>query len=63
MINSALVIFTSNVAQAIGAVILAMVLVGFHRLYQRQYLLTWAWSWWAFCVSLLAGAVALYLAP
>jgi diguanylate cyclase (GGDEF)-like protein len=63
MINSALVIFTSNVAQAIGAVILAMVLVGFHRLYQRHYLLTWAWSWWAFCVWLLSGAVSQYLAP
>jgi diguanylate cyclase (GGDEF)-like protein len=63
MINSALVIFTSNVAQAIGAVILAMVLVGFHRLYQRHYLLTWAWSWWAFCVWLITGAVSQYLAP
>jgi diguanylate cyclase (GGDEF)-like protein len=63
MINPALVIFTSNVAQAIGAVILAMVLVGFHRLYQRHYLLTWAWSWWAFCVWLLTAAVSQYLAP
>jgi diguanylate cyclase (GGDEF)-like protein len=63
MINSTLVIFTSNVAQAIGAGILAMVLVGFHRLYQRHYLLTWAWSWLAFCVWLLAGAASQYLAP
>ncbi|HKI00378.1 MAG TPA: EAL domain-containing protein [Thermoanaerobaculia bacterium] len=56
-------IFTSNVAQAIGALILALVLVGFHRLYQRRFLLTWAWSWWAFCVSLLAGSIALLLTP
>jgi diguanylate cyclase (GGDEF)-like protein len=61
MINSALVLFTSNVAQALGAVVLALVLVAFHRHYQRPYLLTWAWSWWAFCVSLLAGSAALYL--
>jgi diguanylate cyclase (GGDEF)-like protein len=61
MINSALVIFTSNAAQAAGALALAMVLVGFHRLYQRPYLLTWAWSWWAFCVWLISGAVSLYL--
>ncbi|HEY9421327.1 MAG TPA: EAL domain-containing protein [Thermoanaerobaculia bacterium] len=54
-------IFTSNVAQAIGAVVLAMVLVGFHRHYQRPYLLKWAWSWWAFCVSLLAQSVAVVL--
>jgi diguanylate cyclase (GGDEF)-like protein len=63
MISSTLVIFASNVAQALGALVLALVLVGFHRLYQRHYLQTWAWSWWAFCVWLLAGAAAQYLAP
>jgi diguanylate cyclase (GGDEF)-like protein len=62
MINSALVIFTSNAAQAAGALALAIVLVGFHRLYQRPYLLTWAWSWWAFCAGLIAEALSLYLA-
>jgi diguanylate cyclase (GGDEF)-like protein len=61
MINSALVIFTSNLAQALGAVVLALLLAGFHRLYQRSYLRAWSWSWWAFCVWLLSGAVALYL--
>ncbi|HEV2845826.1 MAG TPA: EAL domain-containing protein [Thermoanaerobaculia bacterium] len=54
-------IFTSNIAQAIGAVVLAIVLVGFHRHYQRPYLLKWAWSWWAFCASLLAQSVAVVL--
>ena len=63
MINSTLVIFTSNAAQAAGAFALAMVLVGFHRLYQRPYLLTWAWSWWAFCVGLITEALSLYLVP
>ncbi|PYQ55704.1 MAG: hypothetical protein DMF53_27555 [Acidobacteria bacterium] len=63
MINSTLVIFTSHAAEALGAVVLAIVLMGFHRLYQRPYLLTWAWSWWAFCVGLLADALAIDLAP
>jgi diguanylate cyclase (GGDEF)-like protein len=62
MISSMLVALTSNAAQAIGATVLAMVLVGFHRLYQRPYLRTWAWSWWAFCVWLVAAAVSQYLA-
>src|SRR5947209_14940394 len=61
MISSTLVIFTSNLAQALGAIVLAMILVGFHRTYGRRYLLTWAWSWWAFCVSQAGGAVALLL--
>jgi diguanylate cyclase (GGDEF)-like protein len=62
MINSTLVIFTSNAAQAAGAFALAMVLMGFHRLYQRPYLLTWAWSWWAFCTGLITEALSIYLA-
>ncbi|MBW8874936.1 MAG: EAL domain-containing protein [Acidobacteria bacterium] len=61
MISSTLVIFTSNLAQALGAIVLAMILAGFHRTYGRRYLLTWAWSWWAFCVSQAGGAVALLL--
>ena len=63
MLDTALVIFTSNVAQALGALVLALVLVGFHRLYQRRFLLIWAWSWGAFCASLLAGSIALFLVP
>jgi len=63
MINASLVIFTSMLAQAAGAVFLAIVLLGFYRLYERPYLLAWTWSWWAFCVSLAGGAVALYLVP
>ncbi len=61
MIDSTLVIFTSNLAQALGAVVLALILAGFHRTYGRRYLLTWAWSWWAFCVSQAGGAVALLI--
>src|SRR6185295_641403 len=61
MVSDTLVIFTSNLAQAFGSIVLAMVLMGFHRTYGRPYLLTWAWSWWAFCVSQAGGAVALLL--
>ncbi|MEA2599903.1 MAG: hypothetical protein QOF89_895 [Acidobacteriota bacterium] len=61
MVSGTLVIFTSNLAQALGAVVLAMVLVGFYRTYGRHYLLTWAWSWWAFSVAQAGGAVALLL--
>jgi diguanylate cyclase (GGDEF)-like protein len=61
MVNGTLVIFTSNLAQALSAIVLAMVLVAFHRTYARHYLLTWAWSWWAFCVSQAGVAVALLL--
>ncbi|HEX4494799.1 MAG TPA: EAL domain-containing protein [Thermoanaerobaculia bacterium] len=42
---------------------LALMLVGFYRLYQHHYLRTWAASWLAFCVWLLAGTAAQYLAP
>jgi diguanylate cyclase (GGDEF)-like protein len=63
MVSATLVVFTSNLAQAVGAVFLAIVLLGFHRLYERPYLRTWAWSWWAFSVSLVSGSVALYLVP
>jgi diguanylate cyclase (GGDEF)-like protein len=62
MLDTQLVFFTSNVAQALGALILALVLVGFHRLYQRRFLLIWAWSWSAFAASLVAGSIALFLA-
>ncbi len=63
MLDTGLVILTSNIAQALGALVLALVLMGFHRLYQRRFLLLWAWSWGAFCASLLAGSAALHLTP
>ncbi len=62
MVSDTLVIFTSNLAQAVGAIVLAVVLTGFYRTYGRHYLLTWAWSWWAFCIAQVGGAVALLLA-
>jgi len=61
MIDGSLVLITSNLAQAAGAVVLALALMGFYRLYRRNYLLTWALSWWAFCLSLLGNSASLYL--
>ena len=61
MVSGTLVILTSHLAQSLGAIVLAMVLMGFYRTYGRHYLLTWAWSWWAFCVSQAGVAVALLL--
>jgi diguanylate cyclase (GGDEF)-like protein len=62
MESSTLVVFVSQSAQAGGALVMALVLVGFHRLYQREYLRTWAWSWWAFCVWMGASALGQLLA-
>ena len=55
-------VLASHLAQAIGSGVLAIVLVGFHRLYRRGYLLTWAWSCGALSVSLVSGTPALWLA-
>ncbi|MES1211655.1 MAG: hypothetical protein ABUL63_04920, partial [Acidobacteriota bacterium] len=52
----------SQAAQACGALVLALVLVGFHRHYRREYLRTWAWSWWAFCAWMGTSSLALFLA-
>jgi diguanylate cyclase (GGDEF)-like protein len=62
MIDSTLVVLTSDVAQALGAFALAFALVAFHRLYQRPYLLAWAWSWWACCAWLVADSLSVDLA-
>ncbi|HTQ80832.1 MAG TPA: EAL domain-containing protein [Thermoanaerobaculia bacterium] len=54
--------YITQLAQATSAVILAVVLLGFYRTYRREYLLDWAWSWWAACVFLCGGGLAVYLA-
>jgi diguanylate cyclase (GGDEF)-like protein len=60
--GSNLVLF-GYLAQAVGAVLLAVVLEAFHRHYRRDFLRHWAWSWWGFCLYLACGAFALFLAP
>ncbi|HZF12325.1 MAG TPA: EAL domain-containing protein [Thermoanaerobaculia bacterium] len=53
--------YVAQLAQATSAVILAVVLLGFYRTYRREYLLDWAWSWWASCIFLCGGGLAAYL--
>jgi len=58
--NLPLVVVTGYLAQALGAMVVALVLVSFHRHYHREYLRYWAWSWWAFA-CFLGGAAATHL--
>jgi diguanylate cyclase (GGDEF)-like protein len=60
--NLPLVVVTGYLAQAVGAVVVALVLVSFHRHYHREYLRHWAWSWWAFACYLGGAAAAQLLA-
>jgi diguanylate cyclase (GGDEF)-like protein len=58
--NLPLVVVTGYLAQAVCAMVVALVLVSFHRHYHREYLRHWAWSWWAFA-CFLGGAAAAQL--
>ena len=53
--------YAAFAAQAVGALLLGTLLLGFHRHYRRGYLLHWAWSWLSFCVYLAGTAVTVYL--
>ncbi len=61
MIDRTLVMVTGLIAQAACAVLVALMLQAFHRLYRRRYLAHWARSWWAFSVYLLGGALGFFL--
>jgi diguanylate cyclase (GGDEF)-like protein len=50
------------VAQAVGALLLGGLLLGFHRHYRKRYLLHWAWSWACFAVYALAAVAGAVLA-
>jgi diguanylate cyclase (GGDEF)-like protein len=54
--------YITQLAEATSAVILALVLLGLFHTYRREYLLDWAWSWWASCVSLAGGGLSALLA-
>jgi len=56
--NLPLVAVTGYLAQAACAIVIAVVLVSFHRHYHREYLRNWSWSWWAFACFLTAAAAA-----
>ncbi len=53
--------YLMQLAQALGALVLAAVLHGFYRTYRRHYLLDWARSWWAGCLYLCGSGLTLYL--
>jgi diguanylate cyclase (GGDEF)-like protein len=61
MVDRQLVLVTSQLAQAVAAVILALVLSRFYRLYGRDYLRTWSRSWWALFVYETLSVAALGL--
>jgi diguanylate cyclase (GGDEF)-like protein len=50
-------------AQTIGAAVMAILLLGFHRQYRKSYLLHWTLGWTAIAVSHLASGIALLLSP
>jgi diguanylate cyclase (GGDEF)-like protein len=54
--------YAALVAQAVGALLLGALLLGFYRQYRKGYLLHWAWSWICFFVYLAADVVGLLLA-
>src|ERR1700732_2870264 len=56
--NLPLVAVTGYLAQAACAIVVAIVLVSFHRHYHRGYLRYWSWSWWAFACFLVGAAAA-----
>ena len=62
MSQNQLVVLTSYLAQAFGGLVLVGLLFAFHRLYRRDFLRQWAWSWVAFCVYLTGFSGALVLA-
>ena len=52
-----------HLARAAGALVLAFVLLGFHRHYRRGYLISWAWSWLFLTLHLGAVAISIVLLP
>jgi len=61
MTESAAALLATNVAQTIGAAVVAVLLFGFHRQYGKSYLAHWTESWGALGIFQLAGAAATYL--
>jgi diguanylate cyclase (GGDEF)-like protein len=52
-----------QLARGAMALVLAVVLLGFHRHYRRGYLRSWAWSWLFLGLHLAAMAVSVVLLP
>jgi diguanylate cyclase (GGDEF)-like protein len=51
-------LLASALAQAAAALLIAFVLLAFHRQFRRGYLVYWGWSWAALCLSMAASVVA-----
>ncbi len=55
------IVVSMFLAQSAEAILLALVLYGFYRLYNRGYLLHWARSWSALCIYLAGAGLSFYL--
>jgi PAS domain S-box-containing protein len=53
--------YFTHAVQAVAAILVAALLLRFHRVYKRPGLLDWTLSWWAGAVSLALGALAMFL--
>ena len=61
MFSSISVVVATFIVQAIGAALLALVLLSFYRHYRRDYLIHWSWSWWALSVYMFGWVLRYYL--
>jgi diguanylate cyclase (GGDEF)-like protein len=61
--SQALSFYWTHLTRGAMALVLAALLVGFHRHYRRGYLRSWAWSWLFLALHLGAMAVSMVLLP
>src|SRR5512141_1550362 len=62
MLSAASVVFALYLAQAAGALVLALVLLRFARTYHRRYLMDWSAGWGAWVLYQLGAGFAFLLA-
>jgi len=62
MLTHSTMVYAIFLAQAVEAILIACLLLAFHRHYQRLYLRDWARGWWALAVYLACGGAGLYAA-
>jgi diguanylate cyclase (GGDEF)-like protein len=61
MTQTGLMVYSTTLTQAALGLILAIILLSFHRHYRRGYLLHWSWSWLALAIHQIGGILGLYL--
>ncbi|HPR64114.1 MAG TPA: EAL domain-containing protein [Thermoanaerobaculia bacterium] len=59
MINPTSMILATHMAQALESIIIALVLAGLYRTYNRNFLLQWSRSWWAVSIYLFGSCAGL----